>query len=467
MLVGLCHCISLKKEGFKQVKTNGICGFFIMEQTDFLKDGSKKYSPLALRMAPKDLEAFMGQDGIVGEGKLLRRLIESDSLRSVIFFGPPGSGKSALARIIALKTKTYFQEANAVTIGIADIRKIIDSAKARLETSGKKTILMLDEIHHFNRSQQDAFLPDVEKGIITLIGITTENPFFYINAAIISRSTVFEFFGLNNKALLKIMQSALTDRENGLGNYNVEISDEAKNHLILNSNGDARKLLNALEIGVLSTKENTKGVRFFDIFVAQESLQKRAVIYDKTSDAHYDHISAFIKSMRGSDPNASVYWLAKMLLAGEDPLFIARRIIICASEDVGMADPRALMFAVSALDAIRFVGMPEARIILSQATIYVATAPKSNFVYLAVEKALSEVKNGKVRQVPEHLKDASFDGKKLGHGKGYKYPHDFANHYVEQTYFPDPVEFYIPSKEGYEDKLREHLFKLKQKADKS
>ncbi|MDR2616800.1 MAG: replication-associated recombination protein A [Endomicrobium sp.] len=460
--------LTLKKEGFKQIKTNGSAGFLFMEQTDFLKNEAKsKHKPLALRMAPKDLESFMGQSGIVGEGKLLRRLIESDSLRSVIFFGPPGSGKSALTRIIASKTKAYFQEANAVTIGIADIRKIIDSAKARLETTGKKTILMLDEIHHFNRSQQDALLPDVERGVVILIGITTENPFFYINAAIISRSTVFEFFTLNDEALLKIMESALTDKENGLGNYNVKISDEAKKHLITNSNGDARKLLNALEIGVVSTKTDANGVRVFDIFVAQESLQKRAIVYDKSSDAHYDHVSAFIKSMRGSDPDASVYWLAKMLLAGEDPRFIARRIIICASEDVGMADPRALMFAVSALEAVKFVGMPEARIILSQAAIYVATAPKSNSAYLAIEKALSEVKNGKNRQVPNHLKDATLDGEKLGHGKGYKYPHDFKYHYVEQNYFPNPVELYVPSKEGYEGKLREHLFKLKEKANKS
>jgi putative ATPase len=439
-----------------------------MEQTDFLKNKAQKdFSPLALKMAPKDLETFMGQDSIIGKGKLLRRLIESDSLRSIIFFGPPGTGKSALARIIASKTQAYFHEANAVTIGISDIRKIIYSAKARLETLGKKTILMLDEIHHFNRSQQDALLPDVERGIITLIGITTENPFFYINAAIISRSTIFEFFALSDGALLKIMESALTDKENGLGNYNVEISDEAKKHLVLNSSGDARKLLNALEIGVLSTEANAEGIKVFDILVAQESLQKRAVVYDKTSDAHYDHISAFIKSMRGSDPDASVYWLAKMLAAGEDPRFIARRIIICASEDVGMADPRALIFAVSALEAVKFVGMPEARIILSQAAIYVAAAPKSNSTYLAIEKAMGEVKNGKVRLVPNHLKDANLYGEKLSHGKGYKYPHDFNGHYVEQNYFPNPVELYIPSKEGYEGKLREHLFRLKKKADKN
>lgn len=439
-----------------------------MEQIDFLKnDAQKKYAPLALKMAPNTLESFMGQEGIIGKGKLLRRLIESDSLRSVIFFGPSGTGKSALSRIIASKTKAYFQEASAVTVGISDIRKVISAAKARLETLGKKTILMLDEIHHFNRSQQDALLPDVERGVITLMGITTENPFFYINAAIISRSTVFEFFALSNDVLLKILESALADIENGLGAYNVEILDDAKKHLILNSDGDARKLLNALEIGTLSTQTNSRGVRVFDISVAQESLQKRAVVYDKASDAHYNHISAFIKSMRGSDPDASIYWLAKMLLAGEDPRFIARRIIICASEDVGMADPRALMIAVSALEAVKFIGMPEARIILSQATIYVATSPKSNSAYVAIGKALNEVESGKVRQVPDYLKDSTLDGKELGHGKGYKYPHDFQGHYVEQDYFPNPVELYSPSKEGYEGKLRERLFRIKKKTDKN
>jgi putative ATPase len=349
---------------------------------------------------------------------------------------------------------------------IADIRKIIDQAKARLEMTGKKTILMLDEIHHFNRSQQDALLPDVERGSITLIGITTENPFFYINAAILSRSIVFEFQQLSKEALSKIMESALNDKVNGLGNYKVEMSEEAGQHLILNANGDARRLLNALEIGVLSTKVNGKGIRIFDISVAQESMQKRAVLYDRSGDAHYDHISAFIKSMRGTDPDAAIYWMAKMLAAGEDPRFIARRIIICASEDVGMADPRALMLAAAALNAVEFVGMPEARIILAQAAVYVACAPKSNASYLAVEYALNEVKNGKVRNVPNHLKDANLDGEKLGHGQGYKYPHDYEGHYVEQEYWTDPVEFYKPTNEGFEVKIRERLHGIRKKKSK-
>lgn len=438
-----------------------------MKQTNFLENvAGQKNKPLAARMAPKSFEDFMGQENIAGDGKLLRRSIEADNLGSVIFFGPPGSGKSALARIIASKTKSYFEEANAVTIGIADIRKIIEAAKARLELSGKKTILMLDEIHHFNRSQQDALLPDVEKGTITLIGITTENPFFYINAAIISRSIVFEFQPLSKSALLTILESALKDEENGLGKYKVEMSKEAKDHLILNANGDARKLLNALEIGVLSTKVNEKSIRVFDISVAQESMQKRAVLYDRKGDAHYDHISAFIKSMRGTDPDAAIYWMAKMLAAGEDPRFIARRIIICASEDVGNADPRALTLAVSALNAVEFVGMPEARIILAQAAIYVACAPKSNASYMAVEQALREVKNGKVRNVPDHLKDANLDGEELGHGKGYKYPHDFPGHFVKQDYWTDPIEFYKPSKEGYEGKIRERLLGFGKKKSK-
>ncbi|MCL1971587.1 MAG: replication-associated recombination protein A [Endomicrobia bacterium] len=438
-----------------------------MSQTDFLTNAAAgKNKPLAARMAPKSFDDFMGQDNIVGDGKLLRRSIEADNLGSVIFFGPPGTGKSALARIIASKTKAYFEEANAVTIGIADIRKIIDQAKARLEMTGKKTILMLDEIHHFNRSQQDALLPDVERGSITLIGITTENPFFYINAAILSRSIVFEFQQLSKEALSKIMESALNDKVNGLGNYKVEMSEEAGQHLILNANGDARRLLNALEIGVLSTKVNGKGIRIFDISVAQESMQKRAVLYDRSGDAHYDHISAFIKSMRGTDPDAAIYWMAKMLAAGEDPRFIARRIIICASEDVGMADPRALMLAAAALNAVEFVGMPEARIILAQAAVYVACAPKSNASYLAVEYALNEVKNGKVRNVPNHLKDANLDGEKLGHGQGYKYPHDYEGHYVEQEYWTDPVEFYKPTNEGFEVKIRERLHGIRKKKSK-
>ncbi len=437
-----------------------------MNQKDFFKsssDSSGRHSPLASRMAPKTLEDYMGQANIVGDGKLLRRAIEADSIGSVIFYGPSGSGKTALASIIASKTSSYFEKANAVLIGISDIRTILDQAKNRLAMYGKKTILMLDEIHHFNRTQQDALLPDIENGIITLIGITTENPFFYINSAILSRTTVFEFQKLADKDLLKILDCVVSDKERGFGNLNIKFSDDAKQHLVKNANGDARRFLNAVEIGVLSTLPDTSGVRLFDLKVAEESIQKKSIVYDRKGDQHYDHISAFIKSMRGSDPDAAVYWMSKMLVAGEDPRFIARRIMICASEDVGNADPRALTLAVSAMQAVEFIGMPEARIILAQAAVYVAAAPKSNASYLAVDRAIDEVKNGKNREVPDHLKDSSGDGEQFGHGKDYKYPHDFEDHYVEQKYFDDPVKFYVPTNQGYEVKISERLNKIRKK----
>lgn len=437
-----------------------------MNQKDFFKENSgsfNQYSPLASRMAPKTLEEYMGQSSIVGDGKLLRRAIEADRLGSVVFYGPSGSGKTALASIIASKTSSYFERANAVLIGISDIRSILEQAKNRLALNGKKTILMLDEIHHFNRTQQDALLPDIENGIITLIGITTENPFFYINSAILSRTTVFEFERLSDKDLLKILDSSLSDKERGFGNLNIKIEQNAKEHLVKNANGDARRLLNAVETGVLSTMPNQNMIILFDLKVAEESIQKRSLSYDRNGEQHYDHVSAFIKSMRGSDPDATVYWMSKMLVAGEDPRFIARRIIICASEDVGNADPRALTLAVSAMQAVEFIGMPEARIILAQSAIYVATAPKSNASYLAVDRAIEEVKNGKQRSVPNHLKDASLDGKEFGHGQGYKYPHDFENHFVEQQYFDEPVEFYVPTNQGYEVKISERLNKIRKK----
>ena len=451
-------------KGFKYLTDTAIVGvFYFMEQKDFFIEnfeGNNKYEPLALRMSPTTLEDYIGQSSIVGDGKLLRRAIEADSLQSVIFYGPSGCGKSALAKIIATKTKAYFEKANAVLIGINDIRKILESAKNRLSMSGKRTILMLDEIHHFNRSQQDALLPDVERGIIILIGITTENPFFYINSAILSRTTVFEFKKHTNADLLKILDNSITNKEKGFGNLNIKITDEAKQHLINFSNGDARRLLNAVEIGVLSTNPNSNGVRLFDLKVAEESIQKRTVVYDRSGDQHYDHISAFIKSMRGSDPDATVYWMAKMLVAGEDPRFIARRIIICASEDVGNADSRALTLSVAAMQAVEFLGMPEAQIILAQAATYVATAPKSNSAVVAINQAIEEVKNGKHRDVPNHLKDASLDGEKFGHGYGYKYPHNYPNHYIKQEYMKNPVKFYVPSDQGYEVKINERISRI-------
>jgi putative ATPase len=467
MQISIDHVSHLLVKGFKYLADTANVGCFLfMEQKDLFRENLErddKYKPLASRMAPTTLEDYMGQNNIVGDGKLLRRAIEADSLGSVIFYGPSGCGKSALANIIALKTKAYFEKANAVLIGISDIRKILESAKNRLSMSGKKTILMLDEIHHFNRSQQDALLPDVEKGIITLIGITTENPFFYINSAILSRTTVFEFKKHTYADLLKILDNSITNKEKGFGNLNIQITDEAKQHLIKFANGDARRLLNAVEIGVLSTSPNSDGVRVFDLKVAEESIQKRTVVYDRSGDQHYDHISAFIKSMRGSDPDAAVYWMAKMLVAGEDPRFIARRIIICASEDVGNADPRALTLSVAAMQAVEFLGMPEAQIILAQAVTYVATAPKSNSAVIAINQAVEEVKNGKQRDVPNHLKDANLDGKAFGHGDGYKYPHDYPNHYVEQEYMNNPVKFYVPSDQGYEVKINERISRIRKK----
>ncbi len=431
-----------------------------METTDLF--GTKKVKPenipLALRMTPSSLDEVMGQEDILGEGKLLRRSIETDRLSSVIFYGPSGAGKSAVARIIAKTTGSHFEETNAVLIGIADIRKILEQAKLRLTASSKKTILLLDEIHHFNKTQQDALLPDVEKGNITLIGITTENPYFYVNAALLSRSILFEFKKLDCAQLSKIIDTALADKDKGFGSLSVNIEPDARKHLILNSNGDARRLLNALEIGVLSSKPGTDGTINFDLRTAEGSLQKKYISYDKSGDEHYDHISAFIKSMRGSDPDAALYWMSKMLVAGEDPLFIARRVIICASEDVGNADPMALVVAASALQSIEFVGLPEGKIPLAQAVVYVATAPKSNASYMALNSSEQEVMKGRSRQVPNHLKDATMDGEgKRGHGVGYKYPHDYPGHFVEQEYWPDKKVFYVPGSEGYETEIAKRL----------
>lgn len=425
------------------------------------KRSELKAAPLSLKLTPKSLDEFFGQEHILAQGKLLRRAIESDRLGSVIFFGPPGTGKSALARLIALRTKAQFVEMNAVTAGVADLRKEIEAARLRLRASGKKTIIMVDEIHHFNKSQQDALLPDVEKGSITLIGITTENPFFYVNPALRSRSQIFEFFTHSKETLNKILDRAIKDVESGFGSLKVELTDEAREHLINNCSGDARRLLNALEIGANSTPLNESGTVKFTLQVAEESLQKRAILYDKKGDAHYDTISAFIKSMRGGDPDAALYWMAKMIEAGEDPRFIARRILICASEDVGNADPRALIIATAAFHAVELVGMPEGRIPLAQAATYVASAPKSNAAYNGINAAMREVQTGEPRDVPNHLKDASFDGKALGHGKGYKYPHDYPGHWTPQEYMPNPKTFYEPTDEGEEKRIKDRLIKWK------
>ncbi len=423
--------------------------------------------PLALRMAPRNLDEFVGQEHILGEGKLLRRAIESDRISSLILFGPPGTGKSALAKIIANRTQAHFVELNAVNIGVETLRQEIVFAQQRRQTSNKKTILLIDEIHHFNKLQQDALLPDVEKGNLTLIGITTENPYFYVNQGIISRSLVFEFYPLEEKDLEKIVKNALMDKERGFGKMKIEMSNEALEHLIKMSGGDARRVLNALEIGVLTTPADENGKINFDLKVAEESIQKKAILYDRQGDKHYDTISAYIKSLRGSDPDAALYWLAKMLYAGEDPRFIARRLIIAASEDIGNADPQALTIATATLQAVEFIGMPEAKIPLAQATIYLACAPKSNASYLAIEKAWEEIETKKTMPVPTHLKDAHLNGKnRRGHGVGYKYPHNYPGHYVEQTYLPEKKIFYQPTKAGFEKEISQRMKNVNQNSNK-
>lgn len=421
----------------------------------------KTYMPLAARLAPKNIDEFFGQEEILGKGKLLRRAIEAGSLKSAVFYGPPGCGKTALARFIASKADAKIFDLNAVMAGVSDLKKIIDYARGISLgiTKKQKTLLVLDEIHHFNRTQQDVLLPSVERGDIILIGMTTENPFFYINQALLSRFIVVEFKPLNNAALDGIFDRAVKHKD-GLGGFKLNIKPEAKKYLIDNSSGDARRLLNALELASITTGQGTDGIKTIDLKEAQESIQRRSLRYDKSSDEHYDHISAFIKSMRGSDPDAAVYWLAKMLEAGEDPRFIARRILICSSEDVGNANPMALVIAQSAFNAVQVLGMPEARIILAQAAIYVASSPKSNASYMAIEEAIQEVKTGIERPVPIPLRDASRDGEALGHGKGYKYPHDFIGHYVEQEYMPEHKTFYRPTELGFEAEIAKRLHRL-------
>jgi putative ATPase len=400
-------------------------------------------SPLAYRMCPRKLDEYVGQGHILAPGKLLRRAIEADRITSIILYGPPGTGKTALARIIAAKTNSQFEWLNAATIGLDEIRKVIQSAKQR-KLNGVKTILFLDEIHRFNKLQQDALLPDVEEGNITLIAATVENPFFYVNSALLSRSQIFELKPLSEDDLLTILQHALHDKDRGLGSMQIMADDAALRHIARMSDGDARKALSALEIAALTTPPDKDARITITVDIAEESIQKKAVVYDKKGDQHYDTISAFIKSMRGSDPDAAIYYLAKMLYAGEDPRFISRRIVICASEDVGNADPMALVVAVSALRAVEFIGMPEAKIPLAQATIYVAKAPKSNASYKAIEAASKDVATEETLEVPDHLKDSHYPGaKKLGHGEGYKYPHDYGG-YVEQDYLKQKKKYYNP-----------------------
>ena len=430
------------------------------------EQNKEKESPLASRLRPTKLEEVVGQQHIIGKDKLLYRAIKADKLQSVIFYGPPGTGKTTLAKVIAQTTSAEFMQINATSAGKKDMEAVIEKAKQLQGMYGKRTILFIDEIHRFNKGQQDYLLPFVEDGTVTLIGATTENPYFEVNGALISRSIIFELKPLEKEDIKTLLHRALEDMEKGMGAYRAVADEEALEFLADVSNGDARSALNAIELGILTTERSADGLIHITLDVASECIQKRVIKYDKNGDSHYDNISAFIKSMRGSDPDAAVYYLAKMLYAGEDVTFIARRIMICASEDVGNADPNALTVAVSAAQAVERLGMPEARIVLAQAVTYVASAPKSNAAYLAVDKALSVVRESRTAPVPTYLCDAHYKGAgKLGRGIGYKYAHDYPNHYVEQQYLPDAYKdmtFYEPTENGYEQTIREYFKKIKQ-----
>lgn len=429
----------------------------------------EKESPLASRLRPSSLEEVVGQSHIIGKDKLLYRAIKADKLSSIIFYGPPGTGKTTLAKVIANTTKAEFTQINATSAGKKDMEEVIEKAKSTMGMYGKKTILFIDEIHRFNKGQQDYLLPFVEDGTIILIGATTENPYFEVNRALISRSIVFELKHLDKEEIKVILTRAVSDMEKGMGAYNAVLEEEALEFLADISNGDARAALNAIELGVLTTERSEDGLIHITLEVASQCIQKRVLQYDKDGDNHYDTISAFIKSMRGSDPDAAVYYLARMLYAGEDIKFIARRIMICAAEDVSNADPNALVVATSAAQAVERIGMPEAQIILAQAASYVACAPKSNSAVNAIFAAMDVVKNEKTGKIPSYLMDAHYGGaKELGHGIGYKYAHDYKNHYVKQQYLPDELvgrTFYELSDNGYEKTLKEHLKRIKEEAE--
>lgn len=438
-----------------------------MDLFDYMRNNTlEKESPLAARLRPATLEEVVGQQHIIGKDKLLYRAIKADKLSSIIFYGPPGTGKTTLAKVIANTTSADFMQINATAAGKKDMEEVVEKAKNTLGMYGKKTILFVDEIHRFNKGQQDYLLPFVEDGTLILIGATTENPYFEVNTALLSRSVIFELTPLMKEDIAKLIDRAVYDKEKGMGAYDAVIDDDAREFLSDIANGDARAALNAVELAVLTTQKSEDGKIHIDIEAASECIQKRVVRYDKTGDNHYDTVSAFIKSMRGSDPDAAVYYLTRMLYAGESITFIARRIMICASEDVGNADPNALLVAVAAAQAVERIGMPEAKIILSQAVTYVATAPKSNASYMAVNKAYDIVKDTKTAKIPAHLQDSHYKGAaKLGHGMGYMYAHDYPNHYVKQQYMPEGMEdivLYEPAEIGYEKRILEHMNRLKE-----
>ena len=426
----------------------------------------KDESPLASRLRPTTLDEVVGQQHIVGKDKLLYRAIKADKLSSIIFYGPPGTGKTTLAKVIANTTSAEFMQINATSAGKKDMEEVVAAAKNNQGMYGKKTILFIDEIHRFNKGQQDYLLPFVEDGTIILIGATTENPYFEVNPALLSRSVIFELKKLSTEDIRTLLLRAVNDTEKGMGSYHAQIDDDALDFLADMANGDARAALTAIELGILTTDRSEDGIIHITLDVASECIQKRVINYDKTGDNHYDTISAFIKSMRGSDPDAAVYYLARMLYAGEDVKFIARRIMILASEDIGNADPQALQVAVTAAQAVERLGMPEARIVLAQAVTYMASAPKSNSAINAIDKAMRVVQETKTPPVPVHLQDAHYKSAgKLGHGKGYKYAHDYKNHYVKQQYLPDGLTgevFYEPSENGYEQQIRAYYKKIKE-----
>lgn len=436
-----------------------------MDLFEYMREqNQEEESPLASRMRPRTLDEVVGQEHIIGKNRLLYRAIQADKLSSIIFYGPPGTGKTTLAKVIANTTSARFQQINATSAGKKDMEAVVQEAKDQAGMYGQKTILFVDEIHRFNKGQQDFLLPFVEDGTVILIGATTENPYFEVNSALISRSVVFELQPLSKDAIKSLIQRAVEDEERGLGSFHAQIDEDALDFLADISNGDARSALNAIELGVLTTERSEDGQIHITLEVAEECIQKRVLRYDKSGDNHYDTISAFIKSMRGSDPDAAIYYLARMLYAGEDVAFIARRIMICAAEDVSNADPQALVIAVNAAQAVERLGMPEARIVLAQAAAYVASAPKSNSAIIAIDQAMEVVRNEKTASIPPHLQDAHYKSAgKLGHGLGYQYAHDFPDHYVEQQYLPDELvgtRFYIPSDNGYEKEIQEYFKRI-------